>query len=145
LQRYVNQANFISLSTFHEVRKLFRVSLTGLLVRWTQLSHYPIATIAIKNGRIRYGWISKPLRERGGYQIRRGEACLGKDAKAFAAQNQPAHEYRQGEGSGAMANWIDFDRVRLLTQEFYFTIPHTNTVWVLAIADEGDLVRYREE
>jgi hypothetical protein len=44
-----------------------------------------------------------------------------------------------------MANWIDFDRVRLLTQEFYFTIPHTNTVWVLAIADEGDLVRYREE
>ena len=140
LRPYVNRKNFVTLDEFHDIRTLFKVSLTGMLVRWTQLTDFPIATIAIKNGTIRYGWASKSLRDRGAFKIRKGQACRGKDVNEFIAKDSSLEKYRNSVGAGAIYNWIDFDKVRLSTQEFYFAIPHTKTVWGLAFADESELV-----
>jgi Zn-dependent peptidase ImmA (M78 family) len=140
LRPYVNKKNFVTLDEFHEIRTLFKVSLIGMLVRWTQLTDFPMATVAIKNGKIRYGWVSEALRKRGAYKVRKGEACRGKEAKAFIQSEPSLERYRNATGAGSIHNWIDFDRMRLLTQEFYFAIPYTKTVWVFVMADENELM-----
>ena len=138
-RRIVNRSNFPSLRDIKAVRQTFQVSLTGMLVRWTQLSDFPCATIATKAGRIQFGWISQPLRDRGAWNLRRGQAVTAKDASAFIQSDPGATDYRDGTGSGAVNNWIDFDQVRLLTEEHYFAIPHSGCVWVLMTADEDEL------
>ena len=139
LRPIVNAQNFVTRERFHQTRKLFEVSLTGMLVRWTQLSDFPCATIAIKDGVVQYGWVSSALRQRGMFRIRRGERATCKAAKSFITDDISATRYREDSGSGTMANWIDFDEYRLSTEEHYFAIPHSGTVWVLITADEKDL------
>lgn len=139
LRRAINQQNFVSLMEFLNIRRQFQVSLTGMMVRWVQLSDFPCATIAIRNGKILYGWLSKTLREHGAWRLRKGAKIRGRNALEFVDGDPQVNRFRKGEGSGAMFNWIDFDNRRLPTQEFYFAIPHSQTTWVLAIADENDL------
>ena len=135
----VNKNNFVSQNDFQEIRREFDVSLTGLLVRWTQLSDFPCATIAIRDGIIQYGWISEALRDRGAFKLFRKSRVSGRDVQAFIDTDCTINHYRTGAGSGTIANWIDFDRVQLPTEEHYYAIPHTRTVWVLVTADENDL------
>ncbi|QDV26038.1 ImmA/IrrE family metallo-endopeptidase [Aureliella helgolandensis] len=134
----VNSSNFVTLDRFHRVRNSFEVSLTGLLVRWTQLSDFPCATIAIKNGKIQFGWTSAALRTRGAFRIRRGDSVSCRAAKDFLEADPSLTRYREGSGSGSIRNWIDFDDYRLQTEEHYFAIPHSGTVWILVVADEND-------
>src|SRR5436190_11979537 len=58
-------------------------------------------------------------------------------------RNQPLSSCANGVpnriGAGAIKNWIDYDATRLLTEEHYFAIPHSGTVWILVFADEADL------
>lgn len=135
----INQNNFPSLDEIKELRKRFQVSLTGMLVRWTQLSDFPCATLAINDGRIQFGWVSEGFRRIGAYRVLRGEEVVGRDALRFAGADPSVSTYREGSGSGAAACWIDYDRVRLHTMEFYFAIPHTKTIWVFLFVDENDL------
>jgi hypothetical protein len=135
----VNRENFPSQRTLGDARREFHVSLTGMLVRWTQLSDFPCTTIVIHNGRIQYGWISSALRSRGAFRLRYGQQVMGRDAKQFIETDATASSYREGHGAGAIRNWIDFDETKLLTDEHYFAIPHSGTVWVTAFADEADL------
>jgi len=139
LRSTVNRENFVSLSDFHAARRAFQVSLTGMLVRWTQLSDFPCATIATREGQIQFGWVSRALRDRGAYSLLRNTPVRGREARAFIEADPGVRVYRDGTGSGALRNWIDFDEMRLLTEEHYFAIPHTRTVWVLVTADENDL------
>jgi hypothetical protein len=143
LRTFVNRNNFVTQETFLEVRSKFSVSLTGLLVRWVQLSDFPCAVIVARGGKIRYGWVSKSLRSCGAYRIRKGGEVVGKAASQFINSDISASKYRSATGSGAMRNWIDFDDVRLSTEEHYFAIPHTGTVWCLATANEDDLSPYQ--
>lgn len=139
LRSIINQQNFVSLSDIHDARQSFQVSLTGMLVRWTQLSDFPCATIVIRDRQIQFGWISPALRERGAYSLLRGSTIRGRDACKFLDFDPSIATYRDGTGSGSLVNWIDYDEVRLLTEEHYFAVPHTRTVWVLVTADENDL------
>ena len=139
LRPLINHANFPPLEYIHQIRKQFQVSLTGLLVRWTQLSDFPCVTIAIKDKKIQYGWISKSLRDLGAYAVLRGNTVKGRDALTFIDQDPEVRRFRHATGNGAIINWVDFDQVRLLTEEHFFAIPHTGTVWVIATADENDL------
>jgi len=139
LRSTVNQTNFPSLEEIKRVRKDFQVSLTGLLVRWTQLSDFPSATIVTKDGRIQYGWVSQTLRERGAWRLRKGEPVTAKTAAAFINNDPTAAIYRDATGAASISNWIDFDPVRLLTEEHYFAVPHSGTVWILVTADETEL------
>lgn len=145
LRSFVNRENFVSRVNFHDTRRAFQVSLTGMLVRWTQLSDFPCATIATRDGQIEFGWVSRALRERGAYSVMRNTPVRGRDARAFIEADPRVRGYRDGTGSGAMKNWIDFDETRLLTEEHYFAIPHTRTVWVLVTADENDLTSAWDE
>lgn len=67
---------------------------------------------------------------------------VGRDALRFAATDPLISRYREGDGSGAAVCWIDYDRVRLDTVEFYFAIPHTKTIWVSLFADENNLPEF---
>ena len=142
LRPKINKKNFVSCEEFLGIRAQFQVSITGMMVRWVQLSDFPCATIAIRNGKIQYGWISKALRERGAWSLRKGEQIRGSDMRKFVDGDNQVQDFRKGSGSGAIFDWIDFDKVRLLTQEFYFAIPHSKTVWAMVTADEDDLSNY---
>lgn len=135
----INRKNFPTLDEIKEIRRMFQVSLTGMLVRWTQLSDFPCATIAVNDGRIQFGWVSEGFRRIGAYRVLRGEDLVGREALRFADADPSVSAYREGSGSGAVACWLDYERVRLYTMEFYFAIPHTKTIWVLLFADENDL------
>lgn len=135
----VNRTNFPTLDAIMQIRRSFQVSLTGMLVRWTQLSDFPCAAIATSDGVIQFGWVSEGFRRIGAYTVRRGDEVVGRDALTFAGRDRAISRYREGCGSGAAACWIEYDRIRLDTMEFYFAIPHTKTIWVLLFADENDI------
>jgi len=135
----INRSNFPARSDIQEVRRHFHVSLTGMLVRWCQLSDFPCVVIGVKGGRIAFGWVSEQLRSRGIFQLRRGQPAVGRDVQRFISCDPSVGEYREESGSGAMRNWLDYDSTRLLTEEHYFAVPHTGTVWVLAFCDENEI------
>jgi hypothetical protein len=135
----VNESNFPERSAVQAVRRDFHVSLTGMLVRWVQLTDFPCAVIGIRNSKIAFGWVSEPLRSRGIFQLHSGKPVQGRDARCFIEQDPSIAQYREGSGSGAMRNWLDYESTRLLTAEHYFAVPHTGTVWVLAFCDENEM------
>jgi hypothetical protein len=139
LGSHVNCENFVERKRFHKVRALFEVSLTGLLVRWTQLSDFPCITVSMKNGKIQYGWVSKALVQRGAYALRKGLSVTSKGAAAFLRADPKCGTYREDSGEGVLSDWIDFHDRYFYCQEHYFAIPHSNTCWMLAVIDEGDL------
>lgn len=138
----VNKKNFPSIDDIKNIRQSFQVSLIGALVRWTQLSDFPCATIAVKNGVIQFGWVSETLRRIGAYGVRRGEVAEGRAVRSFAGQDLSLSKYYEGTGAGAVLNWIDYDHRRLDTVEHYFAIPYTKTIWVFLLVDENDLPEY---
>ena len=135
----INRTNFPTLDEIKQLRQRFQVSLTGMLVRWTQLSDFPCATIAIGDGVIQFGWVSEGFRRIGAYRVRRGDRVVGREAMGFAKQDPSVSTYREGSGGGAATCWIDYDRTRIDTMEYYFAIPHTKTIWVVLFVDENDL------
>lgn len=135
----INQSNFPSRSAIQDVRRDFHVSLTGMLVRWVQLSDFPCVVVGVKGGKIAFGWVSERLRSRGIFQLRRGRPVLGRDVQRFINQDPSVGEYRTDSGSGAIKNWMDYDSARLETEEHYFAVPHTGTVWVIAFCDEDEM------
>lgn len=139
LKRIVNSGNFPTKDLIHRTRSEFHVSLTGLLVRWTQLTNFPCATVAIRDGKIAYGWVSESLRKNGAYRLRRGEALRSRGAKDFVADDPSVSAYREGSSAGALFNWIDFDEYKLPTEEHYFALPYSGLVWAIVTADENDL------
>ncbi|WP_417379093.1 ImmA/IrrE family metallo-endopeptidase [Gimesia sp.] len=135
---HINSTNFPTIDKIKQIRRSFQVSLIGMLVRWTQLSDFPCATIAINDGVIQFGWASEEFRRIGAYRIRRGEEVEGREMQRFARQDPTFSKYREGSGTGAVINWIDYDQKRLDTMEHYFAIPYTKTIWVFLFVDEND-------
>lgn len=135
----VNKQNIPSVKLILETTRLFEVSLTGLLSRWTQISHFPCATIATQDGVIKFGWVSEAFREIGCYRVRRGTAVQFGDFRRFAQQVTPIAKYRDGEGTGHTDQWLDWDGPTFDTEEFYFAIPHTGMIWVFITCDEREL------
>ncbi|WP_146564539.1 ImmA/IrrE family metallo-endopeptidase [Posidoniimonas corsicana] len=141
LRRFVNAENFPTIERIKEVRNLFSVSLTGLLVRWTQLSDFPCLTVAARGDEILFGWASESLRSQGVWGVRRGERAVGKEFQSFVRHSQTGGGYRESKANGALYSWAEHEGRRLLTQEHYFYIPHTGMSWCLVMADEQDFER----
>ena len=135
----INSENFPSLANVKNVRSDFQVSLTGMLVRWTLCSDFPCMTIAIQRGEVKYGWVSEKLRDLGIYRPKSGRVLAGKDFQRFLKQAEKTFRYVDATGSGAIRNWADYEECRLLTQEHYFLIPHSDMVWAFITADENEL------
>lgn len=117
----------------------FDVSLTSMMVRWTQLSHFPCATLCIRNGQIQWGFRSEAFRECGLWRCKRGVAITSTDAGRFLAADSSFSVFREGTGTGRAQHWLEGDCDPVDVQEHYLVIPYSRCVMVFVTADEGDL------
>ena len=109
------------------------------MVRWTQLSHFPCATLCIRNGRIHWGFVSELFRECGLWKTTRGFEITSADAKRFLELDSSLAAFREGTGSGLAQYWLEGDCDRVDVQEYYVVIPYSKCIMVFVTADEGDL------
>ncbi len=117
----------------------FEVSMTGLLVRWVRLSHFPCATLCIREGRIAWGFVSAAFRESGLWRARRGDGVHSSPAARFIGDDPAIQRYREGRGHGQAEDWIESSGAAVPVREFYWAIPYSEAVMVFLSADEGDL------
>lgn len=141
----VNQEDEPSLEAIREAARAFDVSLTAMSVRWTQLSHFPCATICIREGRIAWGFLSEGFKEAGLYKAKRGSSVSGQSALAFLRDDPSVTRFRIGEGAGLAKNWIAWDGDRVPVSEHYMAIPYNSSVLVFICADEEDLLSRWED
>lgn len=141
LRRHINQINFPDVDYIRDVVTEFDVSLTGLLARWAQLTHFPCATIGTLQGKIRFGWASESLRKFGVFRLRRGDRPDCRSFLGFAERCSPVSAYKQGDGVGDTDYWFDSERHSFGTRELYFAIPHTGLIWAFLMCDESDFER----
>lgn len=135
----INHVDDATVADVKRVAEEFDVSLTGMMVRWTQLSHYPCATLCVRDQRIQWGFVSGLFRESGFWKARRGEALEGRDARAFSAAEPSFEDFREGEGTGLASNWLEGARDDVNVREFYVVMPYSRCMLVFLTADENDL------
>lgn len=117
----------------------FDVSLTSIMVRWTQLSHFPCATLCIRNGLIQWGFCSDAFKECGLGRCKRGVAIVSGDAKKFVALDPSCAMFRESQGSGRAQHWLEGECDPIDVQEFYLVIPYSRCVMAFVTADQDDL------
>ncbi|MCC6361273.1 MAG: ImmA/IrrE family metallo-endopeptidase [Phycisphaerales bacterium] len=136
---HVNCEPDATMASIKEAAAEFDVSLTGMMVRWTQLSHFPCAAICVRQNRIEWGFVSESLREARIWSVRRGRNPMGEDFSKFAAQDPSLGFYREGQGAGFARQWLDGDTGQLDVREYYAAIPYSQATMVFLVADEADL------
>lgn len=117
----------------------FDVSLTGMMVRWTQLSHFPCATLCIRHGHIEWGFVSEAFRRSGLWKARRGGSVKSTNAKKFFARDPSCARFREGRAEGLAQHWLEGECIPIPLEESYAAIPYSHCVMVFLAADEGDL------
>lgn len=135
----INKVQFPTLDLVKEVAHCYRVSLTGLLVRWTQLSDFPCAVVALSQDGVKWGWVSEAFRAAGAYRVLRSSQTGSRKASEFLRTDPTLSNYREGKGSGLADQWLDFDRDHIGVDEFYAVIPYGRYMLVFIVADEDDL------
>lgn len=120
----------------------FDVSLTGMMVRWTQVSHFPCATLCLRGGQIQWGFVSEAFRNAGFWRARRGQRPTSRPALRFLDADRDASRYREGHGQGFSTDWIESDGKRVSVDEFYVVIPYSRCTLVFLTADEDDLPQH---
>lgn len=123
----------------------FDVSLTSMMVRWTQLSDFPCATLCVRDGRIQWGFVSEAFRNCRLWKAKRSVAINGRDAKAFLAEDPSCGVFREGRGTGRAADWLEGDSDPVDVQEAYLAIPYSRCMLVFLTAEESDLPRSWED
>lgn len=119
----------------------FDVSLTGMMVRWTQVSHFPCATLCIRGGLIQWGFVSEAFRGAGFWRARRNQKPTSRQGGAFLTAHSNLMRYAESVGRGFSTDWIESDGNRVPVDEFYVVIPYSQCVLVFLTADEDDLPR----
>ncbi len=128
-----------TMANLKEVANEFDVSLTSMLVRWTQLSDFPCATLCIRNDRIQWGFISAAFQKCGLWKARRGLSIASSDARKFAQIESKFASFREGAGMGRAQHWLDGDCDLIEVQEFYLAIPYSQCLMVFVSAEENSL------
>lgn len=128
-----------NLALIYECAALFDVSLTSMMVRWTQLSDFPCATLCVSDGKIAWGFVSRAFRSGGFWRARRGAAVQSHDACRFVAEEADASRYGEEEGSGLAPAWLEGSDHSIAVKEFYARIPSARAIMVFLTADEDDL------
>ena len=136
----VNDDPSPTLDTVKRARELFDVSLTSMIVRWVQLSHFPCAAISVlPSGQIRWGFVSEGFGRAGGFRSLRGTSLQSSMAKRFLAAEPTCTTFREGTGSGLAHHWIELARRDIGVDEFYLAIPYRQDMLVMVIGDEGEV------
>ena len=137
LCKLVNKAE-PSLESIKTTRKSFDVSLTSMMIRWSQLCDFPCATLAIKNKCIEWGFASEGFKRAGAYKILR-KNIVSEDAIKFVDADPSFQEYREGSGWGIAEYWLDIPKTNVDVHEDYVVIPSTRILLVFLTASEGEL------
>lgn len=138
LSPYINRHEDPSLASIKTAASDFDVSMTSMMVRWTQLSHFPCAAISIRNQRIDWGFVSEGFRRARYWRARRAQAVSSAAALRFSG-TADLSSYRDGQGTGSTNQWLESDQSPVPVQEFYAIIPYSQTMMVFLVADERDL------
>ena len=128
-----------TIRSIKEAATEFDVSLTSMMVRWTQLSHFPSVTICIRDGLIQWGFVSEAFRQCGLWQSKRDVAPKSTDALQFLNAEPTLSNFREGVGHGLAQNWLEGDSDQIAVEEYYVVIPYSRCVMVFLSADEDDL------
>jgi hypothetical protein len=135
----VNSEPDATIASIKQAAYDFDVSLTSMMVRWTQLSHFPCATLCIRHGTIQWGFGSGAFRAAGLWRCKREVAPMSADAKAFLAADASCSIFREGSGTGRAQHWLEGECDPVDVQEHYLVIPYSQCVMVFVTADESDL------
>ncbi len=139
LAPHVNCETDATIESIKSAANEFDVSLTSMLVRWTQLSHFPCATLCIRHGKIQWGFGAQAFRDCGLWRCRRGIAPSSTDAKRFLKANSSCSVFREGVGTGQAQQWLEGDCAPIDVREHYLAIPYCQCVLVFITANENDL------
>lgn len=135
----VNRDLNATMSGIKKAATEFDTSLTSMMVRWTQLSDFPCATLCIRGGQIQWGFVSNALRRSGFWKARRGVAPNSPDAKRFVTADSDFLVFREGSGTGRSSYWLEGENEPIDVWEYYVVIPYNRSVMVFVSADENDL------
>jgi Zn-dependent peptidase ImmA (M78 family) len=120
-------------------RDVFNVSLTSMLVRWVQMSHFPCAMCSVRDGVIEWGFTSEAFKRAGAYKVNRGENVTSRPACRFLNADPAVSRFREEESTGRVEAWLVWDKGRLDVTEHYVAIPSVKQVLVLITAEEDDV------
>lgn len=135
----INCKTNATMSSLKLVANEFDVSLTSMLVRWTQLSHFPCATICIRNDKIQWGFVSGAFQKCGLWKAKRGSSVTSPDARRFAEADASFSSFREGVGTSRAQHWLEGECAPVEIQEFYLAIPYSQCLMVFLSADEDAL------
>jgi len=127
-----------NLSAIKNARKEFDVSLTSMMIRWTQLCDSPCAILAVKGKTVQWGFTSEGFNNAGASFVRRG-AVTSEAAIEFISGEPTLKECREGSGWGRTGYWLDIPKDNVDVHEDYVVMPSTGTVLVFLTAREEDL------
>lgn len=139
VRSHVNQESAPDLGSIKQLAQSFDVSMTSAMVRWIEMSDFPCGVASISDGRVAWGSVSEGFRRVGAFKLRRGEKIRSGDATRFVREDVSVSRYREGQGSGFVHHWIDWDGARANVAEHYAAIPYSRSVLVLFCADEDEL------
>jgi hypothetical protein len=128
-----------TISSIKQTANEFDVSLTSMMVRWTQLSDFPCATLCLRDGRIQWGFVSRSFQRCGLWKAKRGVTPNSSDARKFSALDSTYASFREGAGIGIAQDWLEGDCDQIDVQEFYLAIPYSRCLMVFVAAEENDL------
>lgn len=135
----VNSDTDAGMDSIKEAAAVFDVSLTSMLVRWTQLSHFPCATLCVRQGVIQWGFGSEAFRNCGLWKTKRGVGIMSADARSFVKVDPSCGTFREGQGVGFASHWLDGEQDVVDVREYYLVIPYSECVMVFVTADESEL------
>lgn len=135
----VNAQLDTSIESIKEAAARFDVSLTSMLVRWTQLSHFPCATMCVRAGVIQWGFVSEAFRRCGLWRARRSSAMRGTSAKRFYSSDPSCLMFREGNGIGRASDWMEGDCPAIDVRESYLSMPYCRSMLIFVHADEEEL------
>lgn len=128
-----------TLDAVKRARDEFQVSLTSMLVRWVQLSHFPCAVVSIRRESVQWGFCSPGFKDAGVFQIKRGTPVSSRNAREFISQEVSFTIFREGSGYSDISRWSAEAGQNLLVTEQYLVVPSTQQMLVFLTADEDDI------
>jgi hypothetical protein len=140
LRPTVNEEPNVTMDLIKDVRAKYRVPLVSMLIRWTQLSDFPSATICLlPGGTIAWGFVSEGFGRGGMFSVLRGNAVVSQDAHRFIAADPTFSKYREDVGAGYAHHWLDTVRKRVSVRENYVVLPYRRQAFVFVTADEDEV------
>lgn len=136
--REVINKNTPNLSIIKDMRNKYDVSLTSMMVRWTQICDFPCAVLSVKQKNIQWSFTSEGFKRDGGFWVRRG-AITSESALDFVNDEPTFKNYREGSGWGRTGHWLDIKKDNVDVHEDYVVIPSTETMIIFLTTKEEDL------